>query len=170
MENHLIVKNSRLENVGIGMVVINFLRSKELHLKNGDIIEINYSKTNRKTAAVLKIEQSDEINSNFIEIDPAIRRNLGAIIGDRVQIWSAKATLAKKIILKKLGKKIILKNPSRLAYKLKSRVFMIGDIISFHSPIGKVEFLIEGFEPDGDITFVNKDTRFILNNSFEQFH
>lgn len=109
--------------IGNNIARIDMDSMTELGLHDGDLIEIQGSKT---TAAIALTSQSN-MDSKLIRIDGTTRKNSGASIGDEVIIKKANAQEAKKIVLAPIENRIRISGDLNSAFR--NKVMVQGDII-----------------------------------------
>jgi len=158
------VKDAFKEDAGRGIVRIDIKIIEELNLRTGDVIQINHSNVNKKTAALLYPGRKEDRGKNIIRMDPSLRRNLGAALDDIVEIRKIEAALANKVIFAGLEESIIIRTPQQLTKQLENRILTKGDILSFYSYGRRIDLIVVDYFPKTEAVRIHLDTKIILSD------
>lgn len=125
---------------------------------------------NKKTVAILSLGKKDIKGTKIIQMDAALRRNLGVLLEDIVEIRKIEASLANIVTFAGLEEAIILKSTQHLAKKLESRVITKDDILSFYAYGRRVDLVVVDYNPKVDAVRIHLGTKIILSEkSYKEF-
>jgi transitional endoplasmic reticulum ATPase len=157
------VKDAGKDDAGRGIVRIDPDIIEELTLKTGDVIEIYYPTSEKKTAALLYPGRTEDKLTGHIRLDASLRRNLGCAFDDHVEIRKINTSIAEKVTFAGLEEATILRTPQQLAKKLEHRVITEEDVLSFYSMGRRVDLIVVNFKPKADAVRIQLDTKIILS-------
>lgn len=116
------------DDVNKGIVRIDSGYMKQMHVRPGDVVEIQ---GNRKTVAIADRAYPGDIGLNIIRMDGLIRRNAKTGIGEVVSVKKANVKEAKKVTIAPAREGIIIRaNPIIFKQGLLGRAIVKGDIVS----------------------------------------
>lgn len=107
--NKLRVNDALKEDAGRGVIRMDPEIERLLNLRTGDVIEINYAATNKKTAGLVYPGRREDKGTNIIRLDPSLRRNINVSLEDIVEIRKIDAALAKQVTFAGLEEQVIIR-------------------------------------------------------------
>jgi len=153
------IKDAYKGDAGRGRIRIDPNIIKEMNIKNGDVIEISYPSTGKKTAALLYPGNEEDKGTNAIRIDSSLRRNLDATLDDIVEIREIPTALAEKITFAGVEESVVLRRSEQLVKMLENRVITKGDIISFNAMGRRMDFIVIDFSPKASAVRIHLHTK-----------
>lgn len=158
------VKEAYKEDIGKGLICIDFDLVGELNLNIDDIVKISNPLNDRNTAAKLKIGESPENGSKTVRIGAILRRNIGVSVDDKVEICKIETKTAKEVIFINQNLNFTFKNTNQFAKKLENRIITTGDIFSFKHNDKIIDLIISDFSPKSEAVIISKNTSIIIQD------
>ena len=157
------IRDAYKGDAGRGRIRIDPDLIKEMNLKTGDVIEIAYPITGKKTAALLFPGKDEDRGSNSVRIDSSVRRNLSASLDDIVEIQKIDASLADRITFAGVEESVIVRKSKQLVQMLENRVITKGDILSFNAMGRRIDFIVVDFYPKAPAVRIHLDTKITIS-------
>ncbi|HEX7004946.1 MAG TPA: CDC48 family AAA ATPase [Trueperaceae bacterium] len=122
------VAGAQRPDVGKGVARLSSQALRRLDLRQGDVVEIACKRT---TAALAAPPYEEDEGLDIIRLDGLMRSNVGAGIGDQVEVRRAEVKPAKRVVLAPAQKNVRLSGPgAALLRTLLGRPLVAGDVIS----------------------------------------
>ncbi|HXV65688.1 MAG TPA: CDC48 family AAA ATPase [Nitrosopumilaceae archaeon] len=142
------------QHVGKGRAIIDPKIIEETRWDTGQILELTYHK---KTHVKLWPGSTEDYGSGIIKIDGITRHNIGAGIGDKVNLKSVEAGEAEQIVLSPTEKIQAEGLQEYMAHNYLNHVFTTGDTITIGTQLGsKIQFIITSTKPAKPVLVTEK--------------
>ncbi len=149
------------QHVGTGRAIVDPEIIDSAKWGTGQILELTY---NKKTHAKLWPGSPEEHGSGIIRIDGLTRQNMGAGIGDKIQVKAVESAPAQQIVLSPTEKIHADGLQEYMASNFLNHVFTTGDAVTLGTQMGgKVQFIITGTKPAKPV-IVTEQTAFKLGS------
>lgn len=161
--NEVRVKDALKKDAGKGIIRLDPKVMKKLNLNPNDVIEILYSKENRKTVGILYPGKKKDKGTNQIRLDQSFRISLGASLDDFVSIRKIEVVLADKVTFN-IAENSSLPNDSQwLAKKLENQIVSSNDTINLYDWGRKINLKVISFIPKANAVRIHLNTEIILS-------
>ena len=151
------------QHVGKGRAIIDPKIIEDNNWNTGQILELTY---NKKTHVKLWPGVPEDYGNGVIKIDGMTRQNIGAGIGDKIQVQTVEAANATEIVLSPTEKLPIDEQAlhSVMLNNFLNHVFTVNDSIVLGTQMGgKVQFIVTKTNPNKPV-IVTEETKFKLGN------
>ncbi len=163
IEIELKINDVPQHHVGKGRAVVDPKIVEENNWETGQILELTY---NKKTHVKLWPSSTEDYGTGFIRIDGLTRHNIGAGIGDKINVKTVEAADADQIILSPTEKLAIDEDQLHqvMIHNYLNHVFTIHDSIILPTQMGgKIQFIVTSTKPNKPV-IVTENTIFKLGN------
>lgn len=148
-------------HVGKGIAVIDPKVVKDNDWHTGQIVELL---ANKKTHVKIWPGSADDYGSGIIRIDGLTRHNIGAAIGEKVQVKTVNATEAEKIVLSPVEKMSVEGLQEYMSTLYEGHVFTTGDTVIVNTHLGgKTQLIVTSTSPSKPV-IVTPRTQFVLGS------
>lgn len=148
-------------HVGKGIAVIDPKIVRENKWQTGQIVEIL---ANKKSHAKIWPGSADDYGSGIIRIDGLTRHNVGAGIGEKVQVKQVNAAEAEQIVLSPIEKMSVEGLQEYMSALYEGHVFTTGDTIVVNTHLGGRAQLIVTSTSPAKAVIVTPETKFKLGS------
>ncbi|MDC8438247.1 MAG: AAA family ATPase, partial [Candidatus Nitrosotenuis sp.] len=146
-------------HVGKGIAVIDPKVVKDNKLQTGQIVELL---ANKKTHVKIWPGSADDFGSGVIRIDGLTRHNIGAGIGEKVQIKTVDSAEAEQVVLSPVEKISVEGLQEYMSSLYEGHVFTTGDTIVVNTHLGgKTQLIVTSTTPAKPVIITPK-TKFKL--------
>ncbi|WP_268541540.1 CDC48 family AAA ATPase [Candidatus Nitrosotenuis cloacae] len=146
-------------HVGKGIAVIDPKVAKDNKLQTGQIVELL---ANKKTHVKIWPGSADDFGSGVIRIDGLTRHNIGAGIGEKVQIKTVDSAEAEQVVLSPVEKISVEGLQEYMSSLYEGHVFTTGDTIVVNTHLGgKTQLIVTSTTPAKPVIITPK-TKFKL--------
>ncbi|CDI06696.1 CDC48 family AAA ATPase [Candidatus Nitrosotenuis uzonensis] len=148
-------------HVGKGIAVIDPKIVKDNDWHTGQIVELL---ANKKTHVKIWPGSADDYGSGIIRIDGLTRHNIGAAIGEKVQVKTVNAAEAEKIVLSPVEKMSVEGLQEYMSTLYEGHVFTTGDTVIVNTHLGgKTQLIVTSTSPSKPV-IVTPRTQFVLGS------
>ncbi|CAE6489664.1 CDC48 family AAA ATPase [Candidatus Nitrosotenuis uzonensis] len=148
-------------HVGKGIAVIDPKVVKDNDWHTGQIVELL---ANKKTHVKIWPGSADDYGSGIIRIDGLTRHNIGAAIGEKVQVKTVNAAEAEKIVLSPVEKMSVEGLQEYMSTLYEGHVFTTGDTVIVNTHLGgKTQLIVTSTSPSKPV-IVTPRTQFVLGS------
>lgn len=148
-------------HVGKGIAVIDPKIVKDNDWHTGQIVELL---ANKKTHVKIWPGSADDYGSGTIRIDGLTRHNIGAAIGEKVQVKTVNAAEAERIVLSPIEKIAVEGLQEYMSTLYEGHVFTTGDTVIVNTHLGgKTQLIVTATSPSKPV-IVTPQTKFILGS------
>src|SRR5271157_542394 len=163
-----IVKANQLDtnDVGKGAVRLDSQLMGDLNWNPGDAIEIQGSRSELHTAAIVWPAKKKDKGTKIIRLDPDQRENAQIRIDDPVKIRRIEQVpTAESIIIRPFGSNITIEDPNLLAKFWLDRIIVKKSKITLYLMNQTIAFRIENYQPSVPFVKIDAQTNFTIKEA-----
>ncbi|MHA1498564.1 MAG: leucine-rich repeat domain-containing protein [Promethearchaeota archaeon] len=156
---NLKIKEAYNEDIEKLVVRIDPIIEKELNLKMGNIVLIHHKLNKKNTAGLLYPGKEEDSGEFSIRMNESLRNNIGANIGEEVEIKKIEVKNAQGVTLGSAKSSKFVKNPHLLGKSLSNIIVTEGDILNIFKFGSKINLIVKDYTPKIEAVKITSSTK-----------